>query len=135
MESIGKALEHKSVKYELDLVQRYIDLSGLDDEAKAALIQFLDPFAEASNNRVDTVTCLIAFQFSGYKSAVGADNKELEKHFTALISERVKELAPRVAEAVKARGLEGRKIELFFLPVPSVKDFRDYFQDKIGWNS
>ena len=25
-------------------------------------------------------------------------------------------------------------IELFFFPVPSVKDLRDQFQAKIGWN-
>ncbi|WP_291812602.1 DUF1837 domain-containing protein [Limnobacter sp.] len=135
MESISTAMEHENIKYELELVERYIDLAGLDTDSKAAIIKFLDPFEEESNNRVDTITCLIAFQFSGYGSVAGSDNKTIESSFSELIVSRVKELAPKVAKSVKEAKLEGRKIEIFFLPVPSVKVFRDYFQNKIGWNS
>ena len=40
---------------------------------------------------------------------------------------------PLEQQALKDAGLEGRPVELFFFPLPSVQDLRDAFQEKIGW--
>jgi Cap4 SAVED domain len=51
--SVLKALQHESIRHELELVHRHIDLTTLEPDAKAAILRYLDPFEEESNQRID----------------------------------------------------------------------------------
>lgn len=131
--SIEKALQHESAEHELALVSRHIDATGLPQEAKSALLSFLDPYeGENYNKRMDVTTCLIGFDFDGFSKL---DAKSSNEHFKALALPKLRELAPRLSEKLKSAGIEKQLIEIFFFPVPSVKDFRDLFQFKIGWKN
>ncbi len=105
----------------------------MDAASKQAVLRYLDPFEEAYNERHDVTTCLIGFDFEAFKNISAADGSGAEAKFVKLAKTKLDELAPRLAKAVKAAGLDGRPIEMFFFPVPSVQELRDLFQDKIGW--
>lgn len=130
--SIKAALSPTAINRELYLVQRDLEFSGLPADARDALLRYLDPFDEHSNERREIITCLIGFSFDGYQK-VEARGDEAESEFRALAIKHLRELGPKFAEELQSTGLEKSQIELFFLPVPCVQGFRDKFQDKIGW--
>lgn len=135
VESISTALKPEKTQHEIELVQRNINLSGLDPAGQAALLNYLDPFSENYNARHDVMTCLIGFDFDAFAKITAGDGDKAEVKFIELAKAKLAELAPTVNAAVKAAGLENKPIEFFFLPVPSVQELRDLFQAKIGWNT
>jgi hypothetical protein len=133
VKSITEGLQPEKLKHEIELVQRNIDFAGLDTTEKEALLKYLDPFDETYNERHDIITALVGFDFTGFAAVATLDASKAEGEFTQLAQQRLAELAPKLAEALKGAGLEGRPIELFFFPVPSVDKLREIFQAKIGW--
>ncbi|WP_306709353.1 HamA C-terminal domain-containing protein [Azospirillum isscasi] len=133
MKSIIESLDPEKMKHELDLMKRNIGFTGFSEVARKAFLDFLDPFCENYNERHDIITCLIGFDFDAYANINAAKGNDSEKEFVELAKLHIAKLSPRVARAMTTAGLVGRPIELFFFPVPSVKDFRDLFQAKIGW--
>ncbi|UGV27730.1 DUF1837 domain-containing protein [Rhodopseudomonas boonkerdii] len=132
IDSIKNSLRPQSSEFELALVRRNLDTTGLDKQAKAALLSFLNPLNnENYNSRIDITTCLISFDFDAY-SKLNSENGE--NHFRSLALQHLQKLAPKLSTALSAAGIKNRHIELFLFPVPSVQDFRDQFQMKIGWN-
>lgn len=133
--SIEKALKDENVTYELKLVSRHIDLSGLDPAKKTLILSYLDPFDECYNDRVDVTTCLIGFDFDAYSKLSASSDSENEELFRSLALTKLGELNPRIAAALRSAGIARHLIELFFFPLPSVQRFRDAFQTIIGWNA
>ncbi|MGE7207806.1 Hachiman antiphage defense system protein HamA [Sphingomonas sp. NPDC019816] len=125
-------LDDKKIKHEITLVKRHLDLSGLTPGAKKAMLDFLDPYGAGYPNRHDVISCLIAFDFDAFASAL-ACMTDAEEEFCRLASVKLEETAPKIAEALKAKGIEHQEVEMFIIPVPSVATLRDLFQDKIGW--
>lgn len=133
VDSIVTSLDPQKLKHELDLVQRNIDLSGLDATAKAAVLRHLDPFDEASNERHDITTCLIGFDFAAFANVSALDGDTAESKFCELATIGLNEASKSTAKKLSDAGLAAHPIELFFFPLPSVQTFRDLFQDRIGW--
>lgn len=131
--SIAKSLESDELDHELQLVQRNIDFTGLGTEGKEALLRYLDPHEEEYNERKDVITCLIGFDFDGFQKASTAGDQGAEDAFRALAKEHLEVVAPKVAAALEAAGIESQDVELFFFPFPAVQQFRDLFQARIGW--
>ena len=96
-------------------------------------MRYLDPHEEQYNERKDVITCLIGFDFDGFQKASAADDQTAEDAFRALAKEHLKAVAPKVATALKAAGMDSQDVELFFFPFPAVQEFRDLFQARIGW--
>jgi len=134
-ESIAKSLQPDTLKHEINLVRRNISFAGLGDDAKEALLKYLDPYDESYNQRHDVITCLVGFDFDGFKQITQADGDTAETKFADLAAEKLNKLAPAISAAIKSSKLEHATIEMFFFPVPSVKELRDQFQDKIGWSN
>lgn len=131
VKSIGKALSYDAMQHELQLVQRNVEFSGLDVKSRGALLRFLDPFEEDSNDRHEIITCLIGFDFSAYdQMAAAGDNAEREFQTAAL--EHLAELGTAMAAELEGAGLGHAPIELFFLPLPSVVAARDRFNVFVG---
>lgn len=130
--SIAESLDDKKIKHEITLVKRHLDLSGLTPYAKKAMLDFLDPYGSEYANRHDVISCLVAFDFDGF-GAVLACEADAEEEFRKLALAKLKEAAPKIAKALKAKGIEHQEVEMFIMPVPSVATLRDLFQDKIGW--
>jgi hypothetical protein len=133
IESIEKATRPEKVEYELALVARNIHGAGLSPEQRSLLLSFLDPFeSENYNKRVNATTCLIGFDFEAYEHM---DINSGERQFASLAQKKLQELAPRLSEALEAGEATSQIIEFFFFPLPSVQEFRDLFQAKIGWKN
>jgi hypothetical protein len=130
VESIASGLEPEKVRHEIDLVQRNLDLSGLEGAAKTAFLAYLDPFDESYNARRDIVTCLVGFDFAAY--AANMRQKSPTK-FEAAVIAKLREAAPKIAQTFRDANLAHLRIELFLMPVPSVSDLRTVFQNHIGW--
>lgn len=131
VDSISNAFDYDAHTHELKLVQRNVDFSGLDEPSRKALIEMLDPYSDASDARVDIVTCLIGFDFSGY-SDLEAYGDKADEVFRKKALESLHLLGPRMAGAMKEAGLGSKKVELFFLPLPSVQELRDRFRRLVG---
>jgi hypothetical protein len=131
--SIKAGLSAEKAQHEIELVQRHIDFSGLDEPAQTALLRYLDPFDEASNDRVEVVTCLIGFDFGGYVTLASSASDNPDADFRRLATAELQEVGPIFAKSLTDAGLAQRRIELFLLPLPSVTVLRDLFQNQIGW--
>ncbi len=129
--SIGESLKYEKVKHEIGLVKRYLDLSGLAEPAKQAMLGILDPFSPGYANRHDVISCLIAFDFDAFETAQSAN--DVEDEFRKLAHAKLADVAPKIASALKSKGMIHQPVEMFIVPVPSVGRLRDLFQDKIGW--
>lgn len=132
-DSLATALQPEKLEHEILLVKRNIDLSTLEEDAREALLDYLDPMEENYNRRFDVITCLIGFDFDGYKSVGPEDGDSAEAKFSSLATSHLSGIAPTIAEKLKACGLGGACMEIFLLPVPSVQELRNLFQRKIGW--
>jgi hypothetical protein len=135
VESITDALSPDKLTHELELIQRNIDFSGLDAAGKVAILKHLDPYDDAFNERHDIITCLVGFDFDAFMKISAADGDKADEKFCQLAEAALTTAAKDASVKLKAAGLANQPIELFFLPLPSVKTFRDLFQAKIGWNS
>lgn len=135
VKSLVTSLSHAAVKHELSLVQRYIDLSGLDDADKKKLLAYLDPFDKKSNERREACTCLLGFDFDGFQKLNSVEDDKVDATFEALAAAKLKVAAPKVANALKKNKIDSHTLEVFFMPIPSVQGLRDLFQAKIGWKS
>lgn len=131
--SISNALQPRQTKYELDLVARYIPVSGLSEDAQEALLSYLHPFGDNSNAYETVITCLVCYNSNKYDGLVVEGNLEREQEFEGKSSADLPTMAKQIAKVLGASGLTRQKVELFLLPMPSVADFREYFQDEIGW--
>ena len=136
IDSITKSLEHESIKSELTLINRYIDFSDLQPNAKTEILKYLDPFDPMSNQRSNITTCLIGFDFDGFAKVITPTNGDnAEDAFKTLAEKRLKALSKQVSEKIRKANLSHHTIEMFFFPVPSVKTIRELFQAKIGWTN
>lgn len=131
--SIEKALSSATLDHEIELVKRYIDFSNMEEDARKAILSYLDPFDENYNERQDITTCLIGFDFEKFSQVTQEDDPE--KSFRLLAEKKLEEVGLTLTNALRKRNLEHKEIEFFFFPVPSVQNLRDLFQNKIGWNN
>jgi len=133
--SISEALKPEKLQHEINLVQQNIDFSGLKSEEKEALLRYLNPFEESYNERHDVTTCLVGFDFDGFAKVAKVDADKAEAQFKDLATAQLAKVAPILEKALTDANLATQPVEIFFFPVPSVGDFRDLFQKKIGWKS
>lgn len=129
--SLSDAFSDNSMRHEIELVKRNLDLSGMDDVSKQEFLKYLDPFDDSYNERHDIATCLIGFDFERYKEISAFP--DAEDQFVEMATAKLDEVGPSILRALDRWGISDRNIELFILPLPSVQDFRDGFQDLIGW--
>lgn len=133
IKSVCEALRPEKIDHEIQLVQRNLGTSGLDEASKNAVLCYLNPYEEFYNERHDAITCLIGFDFDAFEKVSREDSDQAEKKFVALAEDKLNEITPDLTKKVMDAGLEGKPIEVFFFPVPSVQQFRDLFHQKIGW--
>ncbi|MCP2080805.1 UNVERIFIED_ORG: hypothetical protein J2W74_001991 [Methylorubrum zatmanii] len=131
--SLQKALSHSEIDFELGIVNRNIDFTGMNANAKKAMLSYLDPMDENSNNIINTVTCLIGFDFTGYVATAQTDHDKAEAFFSNEITTSLIQFEDTLSKALTKYKLDGEAIQIFFFPVPSVADLRNSFQSKIGW--
>lgn len=133
--SIVKALSPSETTFELDLVERHIDQAGLPAEAVQALLEYLDPWHEVSNSRLEVITSLVAFDYSAYGLLEEPDPDGREREFETQLAADLADIVPRIAGIFQNAGIGAEEVELFLLPLPSVSVLRERFQALIGWKA
>lgn len=130
--SIDEFIKQGHEKREIDIISSYSDLAHMPDEAKNAILEYLDPYSEASNNRVPCFSCLLVHQFEHTADPQQSD-EAIEAAYVSAVNASVKAFSDSIKSKIEAKGLSLRRFEFFLVPVPSAQDFRDKFQAKIGW--
>jgi hypothetical protein len=133
--SIASALGDDKLEHEFNLISRNINFTGLSDEAKAALLSYLDPNDERSSDRINITTCLIGFDLEAYRQLPSMDAGKIEENLQAEILKILPSIADKFGERTAENGIVDERFELFLFPIPSVQEFRDLFQAEIGWSS
>lgn len=132
-QSVAENLAHNKMNHELFLIEQHADLDGFPEELKAAILDFLDPYSENSNLRLDTSVMLIAFDFDAFAKVEGLKPEAVEAAFEKHLGEALPELTARIDAALDNHGVPPHDLHIFFLPVPSVAEMRECFQTRIGW--
>lgn len=133
--SVAENLAHDKMAHELFLVEQHADLEGFPEELSAAILDFLDPYSEKSNLRLDTSVMLIAFDFDAFAKLEALAPDGVESAFVGQIEDALPDLIKRTDAALDAHAVPSHDLHLFFLPVPSVAKMRERFQTRIGWTS
>lgn len=130
LESIKKFIDEGHDKREIEIVATYSDIDNIDEESKDAFMRYLDPYEEESNERISVHSCLLIYE---YNLQNGDSVEEPEQQYVELIKEIVEDFIKTIKQIVSKKGLGPQRFEFFLLPVPSVQEFRDKFQNRIGW--
>jgi hypothetical protein len=132
LDSIAEFRDTGGESREIDIISSYLDVDAWDPEARGALMDFLNPYSDASNNRIPVHSCLLVFE-KDYGGGLGEATENTEKDFVSDVNAAVESFIKTIKATIEERGLGARRFEFFLLPVPSVQSFRDKFQERIGW--
>jgi len=135
VDSIAGTLKYDKLKEDINLVRRYISLSGLDAKSQKKLVEYLDPLSPDYAKKVDASVCLIGFDFDGFAALDGVSSAELEATFCNLLEAAVTEATVLLKQLLSDAGVTHHRMEVFFLPVISVDELRMDFQNRIGWKA
>ncbi|MER9002101.1 MULTISPECIES: DUF1837 domain-containing protein [unclassified Mesorhizobium] len=134
VESIQESLQYEKMGRELFLIDQYMDLSGVPLELQGALKGFLDPYNEKYNQRYDGSVALIVFDFDEFAELNKLTPADVETTFRLKLEQQLEINAKILDSAIGAGPLAGHAMEFFFIPVPSIAEFRAKFQNHIGWS-
>ncbi|CAE6753001.1 DUF1837 domain-containing protein [Paraburkholderia nemoris] len=133
-ESVGSFVANVDDRknHELLLTTRHIDLDGFPLAYQDALKQYLHPFAtEEGAQREDRFAILLAYTSAGYanldKVAIAKAEAAFQKHYSGKLASALKLAKKHLADVHIA--LE--QVDLFILPMPSVQEFRDKFDEAL----
>lgn len=133
VKSVAENLEHQKMRQELFLIEQHGDLSAFSEAGQKAILSFLDPYDENYNKRIDRSVILIAFDFQRFADMNALKPSDVEAAFEAALRVELAACASRLDGHLTTHGIQHHALDVFFLPVPSVHEFRAGFQDKIGW--
>jgi hypothetical protein len=120
-----------SQERDIQLVRSFVDLG--DERLENAIITYLDKDHEKFNQVIYKGACLIGFDYNKYPSKANA-GITLSMLKTEVIS-AMEEWKSEVKDAIKQiDGLDSFELHIFFLPFPSVQEFRDAFLKELGIN-
>ncbi|MBZ9557474.1 MULTISPECIES: DUF1837 domain-containing protein [Modicisalibacter] len=132
LDSIKEFIDDEQEGREIDIISSYLDLTNIDDQAREAFLQYLDPYCEESNDRITTHSCLLIFSQNGPTSDK-LESAAIEEEFIEELTNIANRFIQKLNDNIEAKGLSDQRFEFFLLPVPSAQEFRDKFQEKIGW--
>lgn len=130
--SIDEFFEAGQEKREIEIISSYSDMAGMSEEAKKALLDYLDPYSQTSLNRVPFFSCLLVHQFKHISNCQQSD-EDIEAAYVSAVNASVETFISGIRSKIQAKGFSMRRFEFFLVPVPSAQEFRDKFQAKIGW--
>lgn len=131
-ESIGSFVANADGRkdYELQLTTKHVDLDGFPEACKDALIQYLHPFAtEEGSRREERFAILLAYTSNGYGQLDTVAMAKAETVFQADYNEKLASALRLAKKHLANAGVTLEQVDLFMLPMPSVQEFRDKFDE------
>lgn len=111
-----------------DLLLVRDNLDAGEQEVTAALIRFFDQDTPESSRVEFRAACLVGFDLSDYPDPHDSRGEQVQ----AEVAESINQWADRVRARVEHHELITFEIEVFCVPVPSVKEFRDALRAELG---
>lgn len=133
--SISEAIQYEKMKRDISLVKSNFHLSGLPDDVKPKILDYLNPLKPNYHNKIDVSACLIGFDFAKFSEFALVDADKLEDVFSEMLRASIIASAKILDSQIKDAGLSHHLMEVFFFPVPSVSALRVEFQNLIGWKN
>lgn len=132
LNSIADFVNDHGEKREIEIVSNFLDKGAWDGEAQQALLRYLDPYDELSNERIAVYSCLLVHEHS-YAAKPSGSLADPEAAFVEDVRAAIEKFIEQLKDEIDGKGLALKRFEFFLLPVPSVQAFRDKFQARIGW--
>jgi hypothetical protein len=111
-----------------DLLLVRDNLDAGEQEVTAALIRFFDQDTAESSRVEFRAACLVGFDLSDYPDPHDSTGDQVQ----AEVAESINQWADRIRARVEHHELITFEIEVFCVPVPSVKDFRGTLRAELG---
>lgn len=129
--SIALANNYAQIKREIELITDHLPTTGMSEDQTASIKEYLNPYSDKNIKRKDAHACLIGFDFIPYQEIENLKNEEakleLEKKAKRFAEEKLKNLKKRLSKEKYNK----TNFIFFFLPVPSVEDFRLAFNTNV----
>jgi len=113
-------------KRDLLLLREHLDLG--DNRFKAALLQFFDRSRPEAAKVQFRGACLIGFDLGDYPEPFPNGGEEICGEVAAAITKWHK----RIGERVTDHALDSFELEVFYLPMPSVREFREKMLERLS---
>ncbi len=131
-ESVGSFVTNVDGRksHELQLTTNHVDLDGFPESCKEALIRYLHPFAtEEGARREDRFAILLAYTSEGYAKLDKVAMAKAEAAFTEDYNRKLASALRLAKKHLADAGVALEQVDLFILPMPSVQEFRDKFDE------
>lgn len=115
---LSKDAPSASKERELQLMRDNIDLE--DEDLEDAILRYLDKDSPLYNKVIYKGACLVGFDHEKYETL---DHEMLKSHFKS----ELEDWTEKLKSALKDSELLEAEIHVFFLPFPSVDEFREAF--------
>lgn len=127
--SIELANNYAQMQREIELITDHLPATGMTEDQTIAIKDYLNPYSEKNIKRKDAHACLIGFDFISYKEIESLKHKEAELEIEKKAKEFAEEKLKNLKIRLKKEKYKKTNFIFFFLPVPSVEDFRVAFNN------
>lgn len=119
-------------KREIDIVRDHLNLGEDQQALRDALLEYLDPYSERTNQRRHVFACFIGFDYKKYAELRKLPPEKVEAEFGKAFDVRVGETLELLEKKLSADGMDVVNFEFFLIPFPSVAEFRKTFFRVMG---
>lgn len=116
--------------YDVSLIERHADLGS--EEARKALLEYLDPYEEKHKDLKEIFACLSVWDCGVYEEIENEPADKVEEIFKERYKEIIKSACEAFESQIEAKGLNKLQFQFFLIPIKSVYQFRKLFCDKVG---
>lgn len=119
-------------EHELQLITNHADLSTLPHEQQQAFLDYLNPYKDASNLRVERIACLLGFSDSIYQQITALDRELRQPKFVEEFAALAPQLLSDLLKGIQSNKIDPKRVDFFLIPMPCVDDFRRKFEEALG---
>lgn len=125
------AADTEKYQREFDLLTDHIDEEGLTASFLETLATYLNPYSSETINRKEAHACLIGFDYVDYGTVLDVDPTLAEAKFVELAKSFAEKKLDNLSKRLKKEKYNKLNFLFFFLPVPSVEEFRKSFNSLV----
>lgn len=117
--------------HEIQLITDHADLSVISEKQRQVFLDFLDPYKDSSNARVERIACLLSFDEDAFADLSTLPREERRSAFHEAYTKKASKHLSNLRSTLQSKGLDATRIDFFLVPVPSVDDFRRAFKEAL----
>jgi hypothetical protein len=115
---------------DLEIIRDHITI--VDDNLKAEILKYLDPYEPESNNIEECFACFVGFEYSLLSQLHALDKNQLVKQFESKYLERAISATKLFRDKIKEKNIKHLRFIFFLIPFKDLKELRSKFLKKLG---